>query len=284
MAKYLIEDTTLSNISTAIRQNNTVSPKEQLITPEEMPLKISEVYVTGELDGRGAGYTLGLEEGVAQGKKSQHDEFWDSFQKNGERTVYTASFGSGWNANNFKPKYSMHPTHAQYMFWNNMTQFIYIPDFVEFCNDRGIVLDFSNCTNVYSALATLHTKHFGVLDFSKATNLQSVFYTHDSSWATYNVETIDELISSETTVFRSDTFKNATYLTNLTMSGVIATGSFDVSTCTLLTHDSLMSIINCLKDVSSEGTTKTCTLGATNLAKLTDEEKAIATQKGWTLA
>jgi hypothetical protein len=31
-------------------------------------------------------------------------------------------------------------------------------------------------------------------------------------------------------------------------------------------------------------TTKTLTLGATNLAKLTDEEKAIATNKGWTLA
>jgi hypothetical protein len=31
-------------------------------------------------------------------------------------------------------------------------------------------------------------------------------------------------------------------------------------------------------------TTKTLTLGSTNLAKLTDEEKAIATNKGWTLA
>jgi hypothetical protein len=30
-------------------------------------------------------------------------------------------------------------------------------------------------------------------------------------------------------------------------------------------------------------TTKTLTLGSTNLAKLTDEEKAIATNKGWTL-
>lgn len=29
---------------------------------------------------------------------------------------------------------------------------------------------------------------------------------------------------------------------------------------------------------------KTLTLGATNLAKLTDEQKAVATNKGWTLA
>ena len=36
--------------------------------------------------------------------------------------------------------------------------------------------------------------------------------------------------------------------------------------------------------VTDSGTTKTCTLGAANLANLTDADKAIATQKGWTLA
>lgn len=39
--------------------------------------------------------------------------------------------------------------------------------------------------------------------------------------------------------------------------------------------------INIVKYIVSE--TKTLTLGATNLAKLTDEEKAIATNKGWVL-
>ena len=40
-----------------------------------------------------------------------------------------------------------------------------------------------------------------------------------------------------------------------------------------------MSIINALKS----GVTQTLTLGTDNLAKLTDTEKAIATEKGWTL-
>lgn len=48
-----------------------------------------------------------------------------------------------------------------------------------------------------------------------------------------------------------------------------------------LSHDSLMNVINNLADVTDDP--KTLTLGATNLAKLTDEEKAIATGKGWTL-
>ena len=50
----------------------------------------------------------------------------------------------------------------------------------------------------------------------------------------------------------------------------------------LLTHDSLLNVINKAADVTASP--KTLTLGSANLAKLTDEEKAIATNKGWTLA
>ena len=57
---------------------------------------------------------------------------------------------------------------------------------------------------------------------------------------------------------------------------------FDLSPCISLSHDSLMNVINEAADVTSSP--KTLTLGATNLAKLTEEEKAIATSKGWTLA
>lgn len=49
-----------------------------------------------------------------------------------------------------------------------------------------------------------------------------------------------------------------------------------------LSHDSLMSFVNALEDLTESGTTKTITFGATNLAKLTEEEKAIITNKGWT--
>ena len=57
--------------------------------------------------------------------------------------------------------------------------------------------------------------------------------------------------------------------------------SLDLSVCTKPTHDSLMVIINGLQTVT---TTQKLTLGSTNLAKLTDEEKKVATDKGWTLA
>lgn len=49
-----------------------------------------------------------------------------------------------------------------------------------------------------------------------------------------------------------------------------------------LTHDSIMNVINKAADVSANP--QTLTFGSTNLAKITDEEKSIATNKGWTLA
>ena len=58
--------------------------------------------------------------------------------------------------------------------------------------------------------------------------------------------------------------------------------NLDLTPCPKLTHDSLMNVINEAADVTSSP--KTLTLGSTNLAKLTDDEKAIATNKGWTLA
>lgn len=58
------------------------------------------------------------------------------------------------------------------------------------------------------------------------------------------------------------------------------TVNLNVSACISLSHDSILSLINACAEVSS---TQTLTLGSTNLAKLSEEEKAIATNKGWTL-
>lgn len=65
-----------------------------------------------------------------------------------------------------------------------------------------------------------------------------------------------------------------------------------VNDCSLLTHESLMSIINNLYDLNltydvANGETlytQSLILGSTNLAKLTAEEIAIATNKGWNVS
>lgn len=57
--------------------------------------------------------------------------------------------------------------------------------------------------------------------------------------------------------------------------------ALDLSGSPRLTHDSLVHIIDCLSTVT---TTVALTLGSTNKARLSDEEIAVATAKGWTVS
>lgn len=78
-----------------------------------------------------------------------------------------------------------------------------------------------------------------------------------------------------------DIFSNSSSLTDL--GGFIGLKvNLNLSYCPKLTHDSLVNVITKAADVTSSPAT--LTLGSTNLAKLSDEEKGIATAKGWTLA
>ena len=58
--------------------------------------------------------------------------------------------------------------------------------------------------------------------------------------------------------------------------------NLQLNKCPKLTKESLLNVFNDAADVTASP--KTLTLGSTNLNKLTDDEKAIATNKGWTLA
>lgn len=226
-------------------------------------------------------------EGYADGVKSEYDRFWDDFQQNGERTDYTGAFGAQWTTETFKPKYPIRPTIAIFMFYHNTGAGLKIKDFVTFCEENNVVLDYSRCANANYGIGCLFSEHFGTLDFSKATSLQYLFYGHQWTGASgYSVVTIDEFISSETTTYHSTTFQGATKLVNLNMTGVIAKNNYDVSYCPKLSHDSLMSIINCLQDKTGDtsGTTWKVTLGTTNKAKLTDAELQIAYGKNWAVA
>jgi surface protein len=88
-------------------------------------------------------------------------------------------------------------------------------------------------------------------------------------------------ISKITMGFRlGHAFNNCTALVDFYPPQNINVG-MDVSKSTALSHDSLVRIVNNLSTITS---TRTLTLGETNLAKLSNTEKAIATNKGWKLA
>lgn len=59
----------------------------------------------------------------------------------------------------------------------------------------------------------------------------------------------------------------------------------DLSYSSRLTHESLLNVINNLYDIKTKGcNAQKLVLGTSNLAKLTAEEIAIATEKGWTVS
>lgn len=59
--------------------------------------------------------------------------------------------------------------------------------------------------------------------------------------------------------------------------------NFQISASTQFTREALVHIIDNLRDMTGS-TAKTLTMGSTNMAKLTDEDIAVATAKNWTIA
>ncbi len=95
-----------------------------------------------------------------------------------------------------------------------------------------------------------------------------------------NLVTIRKLTTTDTTNFNAS-FGGCSALENIIIGGTIGKNiSFSYSP---LTVESMKSIINALKDYSGTSTTYTLTFRADRENMLTDEEKAVATNKGWTL-
>ena len=140
----------------------------------------------------------------------------------------------------------------------------------QFDTSKGTTLAamFSGC----SALTSIPK-----LDTSKNTNFVAMFSGCSA------LTSIPQLNISKGSSFTS-MFSGCNALVDLNIVGTINKTGLDVSYSTLLSHDSLMSIINALADKTGVSGTFKVTLGATNLAKLTADEIAIAEGKRWTVA
>lgn len=88
--------------------------------------------------------------------------------------------------------------------------------------------------------------------------------------------------SSVTTISSFFGYGNLTKLTDLGGFTGLKVNFDGLQRCPNLTVQSLLNVFNTIADVNGLGT-RTLTLGSTNLNKLTDDQKAIAINKGWTL-
>lgn len=227
---------------------------EEKINPQTFEDKLSEIY------------------------EKQRGDFWDCFQNFGKRKDYSYAFKNGdygfaenvgWCKENWKPKYDITPTSAKEMFRN----FLMRGDIAEYLKNLGITLDFSQCTNFEMAFynsfinGTLPT-----VDMTSATTTTNAFRG-------CNAQKVEKIIFAEDKTYSSDMFSGNCKIQTVVFEGVLSS-SINVSG-TQFNHDTLISLINVLKDYSKTTTTKTLTLGDTLKAKLTEEEIAVATEKGW---
>lgn len=242
------------------------------LTLDDMAIGVDEVYNKGGEEGYNSG--------IAEGKKAQYDEFWDTYQVNGTRTTYSGMFGWGWNDAIFNPKYCIKPTNGSSMFaFSDITKKI-----------TAEMFDGSLNTNYYRMFQQSDITEVEVLDLSSATNTGDIFrdsYCH----------TIDKLIfnTEGNTVIASDIFGNTSRLKNInSVEGLIAgyNLSFPKSP---LTVESIKNIILALKDYAGTDSeyAYTLTLKSTTWTAL-DAEGATApggitwrdyiTALGWNMA
>ena len=150
----------------------------------------------------------------------------------------------------------------------------------------------SNCYMTFSSCSKLETiifpddigTKFGATNiaqmFRNCTNLTTLPLINASNviniyWLFYQTKNITNLGG----------FRNLgeAYLT--TQSANYEDYRLDLSPCSLLTKQSIINVLNNLYDIASKGcNTQSIILGSTNIAKLTEDEIAIATNKGWTVS
>lgn len=126
---------------------------------------------------------------------------------------------------------------------------------------------FQRCTNLKSVIISNNVTSIGNLSFAGCTNLKSVTISN-------SVTNISENAFQGTLNITSIKLENG-FNASLTLSSWWGT--------IMLTAENMIAMFEALADLTGQ-TAKTLKIGTNNLNKLTDEEKAIATNKNWNLA
>jgi surface protein len=129
----------------------------------------------------------------------------------------------------------------------------------------------TSCAHRYENNKSQIILELSTLDTSNVTNMEYMFS------GCMSLTSIPALNTTNVTNMRS-MFDGCYNLTSIKCYGMKV--NFDISAAKL-TREALLVVLNNLATVTATTTLK---MGATNLAQLTDEDKAIATGKGWTLA
>lgn len=207
------------------------------------------------------------------GKKAQHDTFWAMYLDdvmNGGYANYMFA-GSCWNSETFfppavtiKPKQNMDGIFNRFS-WGK-TPYIDLAARLEECS---CILDFSESAySTGSLFAYCYVTRLPKLDFTAST----IPFDRTFDNARY-LETIDELVMPTKEVTFSNIFRNCSKLKNIVITGTIGKNGFDMSPCTVLSRNSILSV---LRACNKENAAVTITLPVNCIDGETNTETYIA--------
>ncbi len=161
---------------------------------------------------------------------------------------------------------------------------ITIPSTIDVIEDYA----FSGCANLTSVTIPPNVTTIVGASFSHCGKLTRLIISNGvksidgyTFWDCLSLTTVT-IPSSLTYVF-SGIFHNCTSLNDVTIENGFNCNYLNLSVSTLYATETIVSWLEALADRTGERT-YTLTIGADNLAKLTEEQIAIATAKNWTLA
>lgn len=148
----------------------------------------------------------------------------------------------------------------------------------------GIRFEWSDGYRMKKGFANYLFSYCSKLEEIPDINIPYVEYAQRFFYNCLKLRKIEKFRIHKTTDLTS-AFDRCESLEELTITGEIGTNGLNLSWSTKLTHESLMNVLNCLEDKSTDtsGTVWKVTIGSENLAKLLPEEIAEANAKGWTL-
>lgn len=227
---------------------------EEKLNLDQMASSIDEVY----------------EAGYEKGELT----FWEEYLKNGSRTNFQYSFaGIGWTDNTFKPNRNLMVKASSYMFHGSL-----ITNLKALTEKLGITIDFSQCTSFTYTFGNANITDIGVVDV-RSTSVSLQYFAYNSK----GLKNFEKLIVNENNVFSSTAFQGTDNLVEIRFEGVIGKNGLNLQWSKKLSHDSLVSIIDCLQDKSGDtsGTEWVVKVGTDNCAKLTEEDLSKIQKKGW---
>lgn len=206
------------------------------------------------------------------GKQAEYDAIWDCIQDNGNRTQYNSAF-LGWNWEYADPKYKIDLTgitNSNPIFGGSTTLKRINPEKFDFSNALKVNYLFSGCSALEEIPLIVGGEQF-LQCFKNCTKLKRI----------RGLKYINLAQNNHTQMFQG--CENLEIIDEI--SGEFGGQGFNVQWCPL-NHATLLRILNSLADKSTDtsGTTWSITLGADNIAKLTEDELDIGRNKGWVIA